>query len=320
MTVEADEPQVRQFIEIISAHVVELAKNAVRPGVLQLCCLSPVDEKMIPHRFRLDDVEGMVKTAVEAAKAGLNCYIETRTMRADLRGRKRGAIEDTEFVFALVVDSDADKGKGGVIATQPSLTIETSPGNHHYWYLLTELLSAARAATIGDAMRASTGADSDTGVVAQCYRIPGTPNYPNRAKQARGRTTVEPTRLVAPVNGGKSADELLAAFASAKAPAGANAVAFTGGGEGASPDDEATLPADLLKDIVEGGIGRGQDKSGSGLWHDVIRRLKRRRWPVERIWGCSRSIRTGSPPNIRAGSGRRSSAPITRSLRPRPPL
>ena len=48
MTVAADETTVRQFIAIISAHAVELAKGNGKPGALQLSTLSPVDEKLIP--------------------------------------------------------------------------------------------------------------------------------------------------------------------------------------------------------------------------------------------------------------------------------
>jgi hypothetical protein len=37
-------------------------------------------------------------------------------------------------VFAFVIDSDADKGKGldlgGIV---PTLTVESSPGNAHHW-------------------------------------------------------------------------------------------------------------------------------------------------------------------------------------------
>ena len=191
----ADENTVRRFLEIISAHAVELAKGVAKPGVLQLSTLSPVDETLIPHRFRLDDVDGMVGVAVAAANAGLNVYIEARTLRPGLRGKARGTIADTEFVFGLVVDADHDKGKGGNGVVRPSLTVETSPGNFHYWYLFDKPGEAEEGRRIGDLVRAHSGTDQDTGVVTQCYRIAGTPNYPSKAKQARGRTSVEPTRI-----------------------------------------------------------------------------------------------------------------------------
>ena len=94
-TVATDAIVVRQFVEIISAHAVGLAKGNGKGGALQLSTLSPVDEKIIPNRFRLDDVDGMVGVAVSAANAGLNVYIEARTVNAAVRGNGRGKLEDT---------------------------------------------------------------------------------------------------------------------------------------------------------------------------------------------------------------------------------
>ena len=152
--VATDETRVRQFIEIISAHAVGLAKGNGKGGALQLSTLSPVDEKFIPNRFRLDDVDGMVGVAVSAANAGLNVYIEARTVTRRLRGKARGTIDDTEFAFGLVVDADHDKGKGGAVTVRPSLTVETSPGNFHYWYLFDRPVAADEAKRVGDLIRA----------------------------------------------------------------------------------------------------------------------------------------------------------------------
>ena len=196
MTAQVDEATVRQFIEIISAHARQVINGAGPPGVLQLSRLNPLDEKLVPSRFTLDDIDNMVRTAVGDALAGHNAYIEARTVRADLRGNLRGGLEDTAWVFGLVADCDADKGKGGNITVRPSLVIETSPGNFHYWYLFTRAISADQAKLIGDAIRASSGTDQDTGVITQCYRVAGTPNFPSAAKQARGRTSVEATRII----------------------------------------------------------------------------------------------------------------------------
>jgi len=176
MTAQVDEATVRQFIEIISAHARQVINGAGPKGVLQLSRLNPLDKSPIPSRFTLDDIENMVRTAVADALAGHNAYIEARTVREDLRGNKRGEIEDTAWVFGLVADCDADKNMGGNITVRPSLVIETSPGNFHYWYLFTRAIPWAQAQVIGDAIRAASGADKDTGVVTQPYRIAGTPS------------------------------------------------------------------------------------------------------------------------------------------------
>jgi hypothetical protein len=131
MSAQPDEAVIRQFIEIISAHAVQLTNGAGNTGYLQLDRISPIDERTSPTRFKIDDIERMIETAVGDAVAGYNVYIEGRAVRPGLNGSERGKIEDTTFVFALVVDSDADKGKGGNVTVRPSLAITTSPGNYH---------------------------------------------------------------------------------------------------------------------------------------------------------------------------------------------
>jgi hypothetical protein len=279
MTPQIDEATVREFIELISKHARDAINGAGPPGVLQICRISPVDESVVPNRFMPEDIDNMVKTAVGDAANGFNIYIEARTVRPDLRGKLRGALEDTAWVFGLVVDCDADKGKGGNITVKPSLVIETSPGNFHLWYLFTSAIPAARAKQIGEVIRANSGADQDTGVVTQCYRVAGTPNYPSSTKQARGRVAIEPTRISEWTGRLWDPDELLKAFervatAAAAAPAGSPT------GDAA---DEATLPDDLLQAIRGGGIGKGNDKTRSALFQSVVDQLKRRHWDVEAI-------------------------------------
>ena len=150
-----DEATVRQFIQIISQHATRAINGDGSTGVLQLFRINPFDEKPVPSRFPLDDVEHMVKTALSDAAAGHNVYIEARTVRKDLRGNKRGELEDTVWVLGLVVDSDADKNKAGNVTAKPTLAVETSPGNYHLWYLFNRAIPAAQAREIGEAMRKS---------------------------------------------------------------------------------------------------------------------------------------------------------------------
>jgi RepB DNA-primase from phage plasmid len=82
--------------------------------------------------------------------------------------------------------------------TQPTLGIETSPGNAQYWFFFQRAISGTRAQQLGEALRRVTGGDSDTGNPCQPYRIPGTTNYPNKVKIARGRV-VTPTLFLGAV-------------------------------------------------------------------------------------------------------------------------
>jgi hypothetical protein len=291
MTVSVDATEIERFLTIISGHITDSIKKAGSnsPGVLNLCRISPLEsDKVLTQAFAVHDVKHMVEAAVADA-AHFNCYVETRTVQPGLRGR-RGDHSETRYVFALVVDSDADKAKACNLSVRPSLTVETSPGNHHFWFFLARPICAAEARIIGDAMRASTGADSDTGVITQFYRVSGSPNYPNKTKQARGRIIVEPTRIIEETGRLWDPDELLAAFSSPASPVtpvnnvSSGVSSFSASNINIGPClDESTLPADLLADIQNGGNGRGDDKSRSALFQSVVRRLNQRHWSVEDI-------------------------------------
>jgi hypothetical protein len=270
VTVTVDEATVRQFVEIISGHVVKIGAK----GLLQICVLDPRDGKLLPTRFRPDDVEGIVAEATRSANAGLNVYVEARTVRPGLRAGERGAIDDTESVFALVVDSDADKGKAWApgVNAPPSLVVETSPGNHHFWYLFDRPLAAAHAKTLGDAIRANTGGDNATGVVCQPYRVAGTPNFPGEKKRERGRIAVESTTVAEPAGSSWAPIDLPMAAAGAPAPSVTPVIAA----------DETSLPDDLLEEIRTGQSAKTY-ASRSEHFHAVIGKLKRRHWSVDQI-------------------------------------
>src|SRR5262249_1185568 len=111
-------------------------------------------------------------------------------------------------------------------------------------------------------------------VVTQGYRVAGTPNFPTTKKRARGRITVEPTRIFEYTGRLWDPDELLAAFsmstASSQSAPNSNA---TG--------DEATLPHDRLELIRRGPAEANADRSA--LFHGVVGQLKRRHWTAEAI-------------------------------------
>ena len=191
-----DPAVVREGLEIIHRQAASALVGVERPGYLQLVRIHPVDGKLISTSFVIGDVDGLAAQAVADAQAGFNVYLETRTVNEANYGRGRGKAADTSAVFALVVDSDADKGKSCHVDVEPSLIVESSPGNAHLWFFLQRAITAEEARPIGEAIRTATGTDSGTGNVTQPFRVPGTPNFPGPAKQTRGRV-VSPTRILA---------------------------------------------------------------------------------------------------------------------------
>ena len=136
----------------------------------------------------------MTRDALNNSENGHNVYIEEDFVNAGVRGKKRGELSDTSCCFALAVDSDADKNMAWIppLGVRPTLVVETSPGNHQFWFFFERALSPRRAQRLGESLRKATRGDSDTGNLCQPYRIGGTVNYVNKVKIARGRI-VTPT-------------------------------------------------------------------------------------------------------------------------------
>lgn len=221
----ADPAVVRAFVERLHAHAAAAFADVHQPGMIQLVRIHPASEDTIATRFAIGEVDHMAEEAVRQANAGYNVYVEARTVRKD--ADKRGSISDTVGVFGFVNDADADKGKAGRLDVEPSLVVETSPGNFHHWLLLDRAIPADAARSLGAAIRAKAGADAASGVLTQPYRIPGTPNFPGKRKLARGRVATQ-TGIVS-LNGKVWAlDELRAAFPEVKRQARAASDRETG--------------------------------------------------------------------------------------------
>jgi hypothetical protein len=109
MTAAVDEGAVRAFLQVFSFLALKSLNGHPAPGVLQFSQLHPHDKDIVVSRYALDAVDGMVSAAVTAAETGQNAFIEGRLV--SFSAKRRGKFEDTACVFALVVDSDADKGK-----------------------------------------------------------------------------------------------------------------------------------------------------------------------------------------------------------------
>jgi len=188
-----DKDEVRKFVEIIVAQARAATKHLKEPGLLQVSLLHPLSEDMGPfYRYALNNpklVEQMTREIVSASQDGHNVYIEGRTVRRGLRGKQRGEAADTIAVFALVVDSDADKNEAWTPTVPVSLGVETSPGNEHSWLFWEHALDFKTGYELGTRLRSATKTDKPTGNICQPYRIAGTVNYPNDKKRTRGRAS-----------------------------------------------------------------------------------------------------------------------------------
>src|SRR5262245_25038556 len=124
-----DPSTVREFVEIYVAQARAATSGLQEPGLLQMCLIHPANENVTGlYRYTLSDsklAEQMTSDAINASENGHNVYIEPRTLKPGLSGKERGGIADTIAVFALVIDSDADKGVAWHPTVPVSLTVET---------------------------------------------------------------------------------------------------------------------------------------------------------------------------------------------------
>jgi hypothetical protein len=144
-----------RFMRALHEQAARAIGDAERPGYLQISVNIPDTKSWIPTRYKIGDVDECVRAATDYANSRHNVYIEARTIRPETRPGERGDTEDTAWVVAFVIDSDADKGKGFALGEiQPTLTVESSPGNAHHWFFLEKAIPADDVAKrVGDAMR-----------------------------------------------------------------------------------------------------------------------------------------------------------------------
>lgn len=141
------------------------------------------------EHFYVGDDEAMVDAIMAHAETpNANVYVLPNLMRKTLERGKKGSEADVVAVLAIVADQDSDTGNAGDLPVVPDYTVESSPGNYQAWWLLDEPLSMERGKDLARAMTAASNSDSCSSDMAHVWRVPGTINWPNAKKIARGRS------------------------------------------------------------------------------------------------------------------------------------
>ena len=196
------------------------------------------------------------------SNTGTTSISKAEFVRPGLQGKRRGKLEDTAAVFALVIDSDADKGMAWMPTVRPSMSVATSPGNFQYWFFLEKAIAAEQARKLGERIRRAVSSDDHTGNPTQPYRVAGTVNYPNAVKVARGRVVVD-TQLIEFVPGLLwTPEKIMAAF---PAPHSAPVSKRNGGSTPAGDVDEADIPEMTLR-LIREGVQKGKEDRSSAFF------------------------------------------------------
>lgn len=183
----ADQSGLRQHIEMLHG-VASGTDGVLVVSVFHSSSTSDTDRPGVVTHHSVGDVAGMIDAiAAHSCTPGANVYVGLQVMRKGLKRGHRGGEADIVAVLGLVADMDADTGKVGELPHDPSFVLETSPGNRQPFWIFDKPLSPAVAKPIAAALRRATGADFGTSDISHVWRIPGTLNWPNAKKLARGR-------------------------------------------------------------------------------------------------------------------------------------
>jgi hypothetical protein len=274
---------VHEFLEAFSTLAIKSLNGHPAPGVLQLSRLPQRGKRIVISRYRLDEVDSMVSATMAACESRQNAFIEGRLV--SFSADKRGKFEDTICVFALVIDSDADKGMAWspLPGVRPTLIIETSPGNYHYWFFFREAIARERARALGKRIKSATRTDADTGVPTQPYRIAGTVNYPDATKVARGRVDTgvalvacDPTAIWTP-------EELEAVFPTPQSARGAQG----GGGAYTSVSGDIDIDAPgFLPELREAIVNSVPIGHRSDVFYWVAKGFQAGDYTVDQVFAC----------------------------------
>jgi hypothetical protein len=183
-----------------------------------------------PRRFQIGAVDAMAH-AIMAFEGvpGVNLYAQYGTMGRDLAPGRKGGEADVEAVFAAVVDYDNDKGGQREIPIEPSYVVESSPGNFQQVFVFPRPLTVAAAKPVLRALHAAVGGDASQKDACHVWRIPGTLNWPTKAKVARGRSPEPaPVTVASPWQGLLIDPAEILALATAPAPPHTNAPRMRG--------------------------------------------------------------------------------------------
>jgi hypothetical protein len=148
--------------------------------------------------FALGQHRAMAEQAATWAKEpGRNVYLSIALYPGSLGINKRGKASDAHGVFGLGSDLDGDKGcelHYEDLPLPPSIVISSSrdpADNFNVIWLFDRLMAVEDARPLARAVADVVGdADGGTADPTHVWRVPGTLNWPKKAKVARGRPLV----------------------------------------------------------------------------------------------------------------------------------
>lgn len=238
-------------------------------GGIHLVAIHPKSPIIYGHQFG-DDVEAALAFIQKQNEDGLGVYWSVNAVRP--HRHKKPAKEDISHARFAHVDIDPPKNGGKFdkplilealadLPTPPSFVIDSGGGLGAFWRLEEPCANLASIEEINRQVQDFYGADACWNI-DRVMRVPGTINYPNKAKLLRGRRETQSLWAIEDEGQVYAPEELAAAFPAAQPrtfvradyQVPANVEPLTAADIGAAED---------LRIAIE--EPPGQDRSGDGL-------------------------------------------------------
>lgn len=195
-----------------------LAERTGLPGkiVLSAIACKSTGLPILNQHFQIGNVDGMTAAAMAFERQPYGLYAPYCIMRHDLPEGERGTKEDVIATLGYAVDADSDHA-GKAIPHAPVETnyeVESSSGNFQEVMILDRALMPADSKPLALALKEMTGDNKCVGDISRIMRVPGTLNWPNKAKLERGRPAApQPVKVHKPWDSWTTVDALRAVVA-----------------------------------------------------------------------------------------------------------
>ncbi len=134
-------------------------------------------------------VNTMLSIAKRWTLAGQNVYLGSSLMNSDLPSKQKGTESDIAGVLFLCADFDDEAAQDYQerLPLTPHLVTETSQGRFQCVIFFDRPQMPGVIKPLAEALASHAGADGVSGDLSHVWRVPGTWNFPNAGKIAKGR-------------------------------------------------------------------------------------------------------------------------------------
>jgi hypothetical protein len=152
------------------------------------------------EQFDIGDIAGMTKTILSlSVERHRNVYVPMSIVRPETHRGKKGTEADIVAVLGLVADFDDDDAWNyeSRLPIEPSMVLETSEGRFQAFILFDHPVPLDQAKPIAQRLKQAAQCDHGTADCSHVWRVPNTPNWPNKKKVDEGRSPDPQTVRVA---------------------------------------------------------------------------------------------------------------------------